>query len=148
MAKEARDGVHLLRDAGLRVTPQRLAVLDALMEQSHPTADDIYRRVAARFPGFGLATVYNTLATLQAHGQLLVVDDRQGRRYDLRTEPHQHIRCRICGELEDLPPWDHRHWLQDVTPDGWAVEMWTFVAEGVCPACQSGTRPAEAASRG
>ena len=130
------EGVRRLRQAGLRVTPQRLAVLEALERQSHPTADDIHRMVAAHHPGFGLATVYNTLATLEAHGQVQVVDDRQGRRYDLRMDPHQHIRCRHCGRIEDLPPWDHTLWLNDVTPAGWAVEAWTFVAEGLCPACR------------
>jgi Fur family peroxide stress response transcriptional regulator len=131
-----QDSVRLLREAGLRVTPQRLAVLEALGGQSHPTADDIYRAVTAHFPGVGLATVYNTLAVLQEHDRVRVVEDRSGRRFDLRTEPHQHIRCRGCGAIEDLPHWDDRTWLVEVTPPGWAVEHWTFMAEGLCPACR------------
>jgi Fe2+ or Zn2+ uptake regulation protein len=133
------DGVVRLREAGLRVTPQRLAVLDALSRRSHPTADDIYRDIAPVYPGLGLATVYNTLSALAARGQVLVVDDRGGRRYDLHVTPHQHIRCRRCGMLADLPHWNDRQWIDGATPAGWAVERWTLMADGLCPDCQSAT---------
>jgi Fe2+ or Zn2+ uptake regulation protein len=133
------DDAVRLREAGLRVTPQRLAVLDALSRHSHPTADDIYREVAPGHPGLGLATVYNTLSVLADRGQVLVVDDRSGRRYDLRVEPHQHIRCRSCGTLADLPHWDDRQWIDGAMPDGWAVDRWNLMAEGLCPDCRSKT---------
>lgn len=140
----ATSAASLLRDAGLRVTPQRLAVLDALSHTSHPTADEIHHVVRSRHPGVGLATVYNTLAALQIHGRIVVVEDRKGRRYDLRTDSHPHIRCRICGALGDLP------WADGAGPPGWEVESVTVMADGVCPRCRRPERPAtsgEGASR-
>jgi Fur family peroxide stress response transcriptional regulator len=136
-----RDPVQRLRAAGLRVTPQRVAVLEALDASSHPTADEVYRRVAARYPQMGLATVYNTLAALARHGQVVAVNMADGRRYDLRTDPHQHIRCRSCGRVDDLPPWDDPGWQATAVPTGWAVEQWTLLAEGVCPACATAAAP-------
>ena len=130
-----------LRAAGLRVTPQRVAVLEALAASSHPTADDIYRQVAQHHPGIGLATIYNTLATLTERGQVLTVAAPDGRRYDLRTEEHQHIRCRRCGRWADLPAWNDRDWQARATPAGWAVDDWTLLAEGLCPVCRAERPP-------
>jgi Fe2+ or Zn2+ uptake regulation protein len=122
-------GASLLRDAGLRVTSQRLAVLDALSQASHPTADEIHHVVRLRHPGVGLATVYNTLAALETHGRVLVVEDRKGRRYDFRTDTHPHIRCRKCGAFADLA------WPEGTGPAGWQVESVLVTAEGICPRC-------------
>jgi Fur family peroxide stress response transcriptional regulator len=138
--------VERLRAAGLRVTPQRVAVLEALEACSHPTADEVYRRVAARYPQMGLATVYNTLAALARQGQVVAVNIAEGRRYDLRTDPHQHIRCRRCGRVDDLPPWEDPGWQAMAVPPGWAVERWTLLAEGVCPACSAGATAAAPSS--
>jgi Fe2+ or Zn2+ uptake regulation protein len=127
-----------LRQAGLRVTPQRLAVIEALQRFSHPTAEDIFRDVTARHPAVSFATVYNTLAVLEAHGSLTVIPTPDGRRYDLKVVPHQHIRCSRCGRLADLPEWGDRPWVEAVVPAGWAVDGWRLMVEGCCPACREG----------
>jgi Fe2+ or Zn2+ uptake regulation protein len=65
------------------------------------------------------------------------VDDKKGRRYDTGLEPHQHIRCRRCGRLDNLPQWDAEAWLTASAPPDWVVEGWAVVADGVCPTCQA-----------
>jgi Fur family peroxide stress response transcriptional regulator len=125
-----------LRQAGLRVTPQRLAVLEVLREASHPTAEDIFRAVTRRHPGVSFATVYNTLATLEAHGTVTVIATPEGRRYDTTVHPHQHIRCLRCGRIEDLPEWDGTGWVEATRPAGWRVDGWRLMVVGFCPACR------------
>ncbi len=85
-------------DFHLRLTPQRIAILDYLDgNKSHPSAEDIYRAVAKKFPTISLATVYNTLSALARRGQLLKLTiDPSKARYDPNTFPHHHLICNVC----------------------------------------------------
>jgi Fur family ferric uptake transcriptional regulator len=96
-----------LRHLGVRVTPQRLLVLEALTTQSgHLTADEVMRWAAQRYPGINLATVYRTLDLLVSVG--LVAQTNLGggaATFELVGDsPHHHLVCERCGavmELED-----------------------------------------------
>src|SRR6185503_13547402 len=84
---------------------QRAAVYRFLYAtDSHPTAEDVFRRVRTELPGISLATVYKSLETLVACGlaQKLSYGDSSAR-YDGRTDPHSHARCLTCGRITDLP---------------------------------------------
>ncbi|MBT9168785.1 MAG: Peroxide operon regulator [Syntrophomonadaceae bacterium] len=60
------------KDIGLKLTPQRLAILDCLDgNKEHPSAEDIYKDVSKRFPTMSFATVYNTLEALRQRGGIL-----------------------------------------------------------------------------
>jgi Fe2+ or Zn2+ uptake regulation protein len=97
----------ILEGAGLRCTPQRLAVYDHLARaEEHPTAEDIYRAVRSAMPRISLATVYKALEALVATGvaaRLAPVDGDAGARYDARRDPHYHFRCLRTGTVHDLP---------------------------------------------
>lgn len=99
-----------LRGRGHRLTPQRLAILAALVRDSgHPTADELHRRILPEFPTTSLATVYKTLALLKEHGEVLeLATDAMGGasgpgcRYDgRRPRPHPHFICTRCGKISD-----------------------------------------------
>ena len=60
----------LLQGAGLRLTPQRLAIAREVLTQDHPTAAEVYEAVRVRFPTMGLATVYATLNVMVERGLL------------------------------------------------------------------------------
>ena len=97
----------ILEDAGLRCTPQRLAVYDHLTRaEEHPTAEDIYRAVRAEMPRISLATVYKALEALVEVGvaaRLPAAGGDAGARYDARRDPHYHFRCLRTGTVHDLP---------------------------------------------
>ena len=122
----------------LRLTPQRVAILDYLDgNKSHPSAEDIYRAVAKRFPTMSLATIYNTLSALERRGRLLKLTIDPGKaRYDPNTFPHHHLICNLCKTIEDV---DTRYRL--ALPDtefevtGSHVEFY-----GTCPKCRKGSR--------
>ena len=92
------------KDKGLRLTPQRIAILKYLDgNTSHPTADNIYRDVKQTYPTLSFATVYNTLQTLREHGEVMEVTiDPIRKHYDPNTSPHHHVICISCNDLWDV----------------------------------------------
>jgi len=93
-----------LRTAGLRVTPQRRAVLACLLgDESHPTAQEIYDRLAVDVPGISFATVYNTLSALTRAGRVKPLPTTGATRYDPNANPHHHAICDACGAVWDVP---------------------------------------------
>ncbi|MCA6078011.1 Fur family transcriptional regulator [Fulvivirga sedimenti] len=93
-----------IMNAGLRVTPQRMVILDAIQGMNnHPTADDIYLAIHPANPGISMATVYKTLETYVDSGLLQKVYTREGQmRYDPRIDNHGHIYCTNTGEIIDF----------------------------------------------
>jgi len=97
----------IIENAGLRCTPQRLAVYDELRRsQQHPTAVDVYRSVRSQMPKISLATVYKALEALVAVGvatRFTAGDGGSSARYDARRDLHYHFRCLRSGTVHDLP---------------------------------------------
>ncbi len=93
-----------LRKKGIKLTPQRLAILEYLEgNTAHPTAEDVHAAVRKRHPTMSHATVYNTLRTLRDHGEVLELTIDPGRKhYDPNTQPHHHIICVGCGSIADV----------------------------------------------
>jgi Fur family peroxide stress response transcriptional regulator len=88
------------------MTPQRMAVLRALLDSPyHPSAEEIYQAIHPAYPMISRSTVYKTLATLKALGEVLELEGRDGHnRYDAyRVQPHPHLFCRRCGRIDDYP---------------------------------------------
>jgi Fur family transcriptional regulator, stress-responsive regulator len=125
----------LLRARGLRVTPQRRAILGAFSHHAaeHLSADEIHARAAAVVPELGRGTVYATLAELTELGLLAARGSPEPVRYETNTEPHQHFRCRLCLRLFDVELADPADGT--VAAAGFVVEQITITAEGVCAEC-------------
>ena len=126
------DAGELLRARGLRVTPQRRAILGAFSHgpAEHLSADEIHARAAAVVPELGRGTVYAALAELTELGLLAALGSPEPVRYETNTEPHQHFRCRLCLRLFDVALADPA-----VALEGFVVEQITITAEGVCAEC-------------
>ncbi len=96
-----------LEEAGLRCTPQRLAVYDILIQAvHHPTAEDVYQAVRSSIPRISLATVYKSLEAMVAIGVVTKLSAGIGdtrARYDARRDLHYHFRCLRTGTVQDLP---------------------------------------------
>jgi Fe2+ or Zn2+ uptake regulation protein len=90
---------------GLRCTPQRLAIYEALCRHgNHPTAEELYRQVGAQAPRLSLATVYNTLEALCRAGLARKLPTHNGTcRYDADTSQHLHIWFRDSDQIHDVP---------------------------------------------
>jgi Fur family peroxide stress response transcriptional regulator len=96
--------VGKLRNEGLKVTPQRIAILTFLDgNKSHPSVDEIHREVSRAFPTISLATVYNTLETLEKLGEVQSLSiDPSRKRFDPEMSAHHHVRCERCGTIRDV----------------------------------------------
>lgn len=125
--------------AAFRLTPQRAAVLEVVRDShEHPTARDIFARVAQVLPGIGFATVYRALDLLVAEGEVraLTLGDSTSTRYDGNTDPHQHVLCISCGATADvrleLPP---AAAATAQRQSGFTVTGYDMQFLGRCPAC-------------
>jgi Fur family peroxide stress response transcriptional regulator len=108
MNSKFTEAVDKLKKTGVRMTPQRHAVLSFLLDSlTHPTADDIYKALESRFPSMSVATVYNNLKVLIDSGLVreLAYGDSSSR-FDADMSNHYHAKCVQCGSLVDFnyPP--------------------------------------------
>jgi Fe2+ or Zn2+ uptake regulation protein len=127
----------ILRQVGLRVTPQRSLVLEALMRLPHPDAEAVFGYARQRQPNMSLATVYNVLDKLRGVGLAAMLEYRGRRHFDVRVERHDHVHCRGCGLIADI----ERHAnTRVVCPEdaAWIIEDQALVWEGLCPSCRTG----------
>ena len=135
--QEANPIVKVLKEHGLRVTPQRYAVYANLLGRAdHPTVDQIFGDLNQDFPVSSQATIYSSLQALRGVSLVREVLLEEGvSRYDANVEPHHHFRCRSCGEIEDVL-WDAFANLsaQNLRP-GLKVECCEVTVHGLCERC-------------
>jgi len=92
-----------LSDKGLKITPQRMSILEAIYTlNNHPTADNIIEYIRESHPNIATGTVYKVLDTL-AENKIIkkVKTDKDIMRYDGVIENHHHIYCSECDLIED-----------------------------------------------
>ena len=95
--------VKILTQNDLKVTPQRVAVLEALMAiKDHPTADAVKEYVRKNHPNLALGTVYNILDTFCEKNIIKKVKtDKDFMRYDIEMHKHHHLYCEQCDYIEN-----------------------------------------------
>lgn len=136
-----------LREAGLRVTRPRVAVLEALSAAPHSTADAVHAMVAAQVGAVSRQAVYDVLHALTAAGLVrrMLVDNAS--RYEWDThDNHHHLLCRRCGALHDVPcAVGAAPCLTPSHDHGFEVEVADVLYSGLCPTCRAaGDRGADA----
>ncbi|MCU0553077.1 MAG: transcriptional repressor, partial [Leptolyngbya sp. Prado105] len=96
--------IQLLKEKGLRVTPQRFAVFANLLDRTdHPTAEQVLLDLNETAPTSSQSTVYSSLQALCKVGLIREVLLEEGVcRYDANVAPHHHFRCHCCGVIEDI----------------------------------------------
>jgi len=93
-----------LKDSNLKVTPQRIAVLEALNKlKDHPTADKIKEYVVKNHPNIAVGTIYKTLETFVERGLVKKVKtEKDVMRYDAILDKHHHLYCEDSERIEDF----------------------------------------------
>jgi len=131
--------IEELRRRGIQITAQRLAVLAAVRQKPHATAEAIAAAVREQLGAISRQAVYDTLGLLVEAGLVRRIQPAGSpARFETRTgDNHHHLICRACGRVEDvdcalgaapcLAPSDSR---------GYRVEEAEVVYWGVCPTCQ------------
>src|SRR5579875_1584425 len=136
----ARDAVEVLRENGLRVTPQRRAILETFRgtAEEHLSAEEVLSRAGTKIPEIGRGTVYAALAELTEIGLLASVGHVDPIRYEINLDPHDHFYCRLCLRMFDMDLGGAD--LIDRTPPGYSAEQAIVRVEGVCVACREFSR--------
>jgi Fur family peroxide stress response transcriptional regulator len=135
---DTTEEINILRQSGLRSTPQRVAIVREVFSRSHPTVGEVYESVRRQFPTIGLATVYNTLRTMTKRGLVAELPFSSAVRFDANMRPHANLVCRSCGAIEDVEfvPEQLESVLQHLAgAAGFAPESQRFDVYGLCRAC-------------
>lgn len=134
--------VNGLRQAGLRLTPQRVAICKVLAEsKEHPSAMMIYHELLPQFPTLSLATVYKTLNVLKELGLVHTLGDAGDgmEHYDADLQPHINLVCVRCHQVKDFDEELVQRVQQTVEArSGYQIQGARIVYYGVCPACRNG----------
>ncbi|MDQ0175720.1 peroxide-responsive transcriptional repressor PerR [Bacillus chungangensis] len=136
---QLKEAIKTLKQTGVRITPQRHAILEYLIRyMSHPTADEIYKALEEKFPNMSVATVYNNLRVFRDVGLVkeLTYGDSSSR-FDFVTSDHYHAICEDCGRIVDFhyPGLDEvEHLASHVT--GFKVSHHRMEIYGKCPECK------------
>lgn len=133
-----KDALDTLKSTGVRITPQRHAILEYLIDaMNHPTADDIYKALEGKFPNMSVATVYNNLRVFREAGLVkeLTYGDAASR-FDFVTNDHYHMICECCGKIVDF----HYPALNEVEQfashvTGFKVNYHRLEVYGTCQEC-------------
>lgn len=133
--------VERLKAAGLRLTPQRVAIYRALVgTDSHPTARQLYDQLRPELPSLSQATVYNTLQALVEEGLVHEIGDAGDGavHYDADLAPHVNLICTRCHRIDDF----HADLLAQAddlvaAESGYQLQGARLVYYGLCPACQA-----------
>lgn len=134
--------LHQLRDAGIRLTPQRALVLDIVYHGGgHLTADEVYAQVRAQSPYVDLSTVYRNLVFLRQRGLIgeLRLEGQPARFEAVRYgEEHHHAVCTHCGAMLEIEHGDLASLeAMLMSKYGFHLEMVHLTFTGLCDQCAS-----------
>ena len=145
----ASDPAALLRERGIQVTAQRLAVLRAVAGQPHITAESVAEAVRIQIGTISMQSVYDTLALLVAEGVIRRIQPAgsPARFEDRVGDNHHHLICRDCGRMVDVDcAIGSAPCLTPARQRGYEIDEAEVAYWGRCPACLERSR-ADARSR-
>ena len=138
------DVERVLRDASLRVTRPRVAVLSAVREHPHATTDRLIDLVRGDLGEVSHQAVYDVLRALTAAGLLRRIQPAGSvARYETRVgDNHHHVVCRACGSIADVDcAVGHAPCLTASDDEGFTIDEAEVVYWGLCPRCAAPASP-------
>lgn len=128
----------LLRERGFKVTPQRLAIYNALCNtKAHPNAEMLFNKLQPYYPTMSLATIYKTVDILHELGVINILNvGEDSFRYDANIDTHSHICCTECGRVDDVV-YNADHLLDEVSKQtNVEVQSYQMYFYGICEECR------------
>jgi Fur family ferric uptake transcriptional regulator len=143
MLNQADTVLDLLRSRGLRMTPQRRAIVAEIMSsEGHINPAAVARRVRERVPGVNPSTVYRTLDLLEELGVVSHAHLEAGPEYHRSSDgQHVHLACSRCGSDESLSMTEADRLKKLISRHhGFRPDLTHFAISGLCASCQRETR--------
>ncbi|MBM3926077.1 MAG: transcriptional repressor [SAR202 cluster bacterium] len=137
------DTIESLRERGVRLTPQRMLILNIVAHSDdHLGVDEVYGRAKESYPYIDVATVYRTLHLLKKLGVVTEVAIGDRLHFEL-TDPHRkhhHMVCRACGGAYNLDPAYLKAFRQTLVKEfAFEPDLDNFTVTGVCAKCAKKT---------
>jgi Fur family ferric uptake transcriptional regulator len=131
---------RMVREASLRVTRPRVAVLSAVHANPHADTESLIRAVRRELPDVSHQTVYDCLRALATAGLVRVIQPQGSlTRYESRVgDNHHHVVCRSCGAIADVDcAVGHAPCLHASDDNGFTIDEAEVVYWGLCPSCSA-----------
>lgn len=127
-----------LRDLGLSVTPQRLAVLKAVADNPHSSAEEIATMARSELGTISRQAIYDTLSLFTEKGIIRRIQPANSPSlYERRIDDnHHHLVCRLCGNTQDVDcTIGHAPCLEPSDTAGFHIDEAEVIFWGTCPKC-------------
>jgi Fur family peroxide stress response transcriptional regulator len=127
----------LLKEYDLKVTPQRVAIVDELYKHGHMNIDDLYKQLLAKFPSVSLATIYKNINAMVEKVFLSEVKIPNAKSvYELVKTEHAHLVCSSCGHIEDIMLDTTSVFHEAESKSNFKLDSTNVVISGLCPHCK------------
>ena len=132
------DHINLLHNHNLKVTPQRLEIVDILFKHGHLNIDDMFSSLQKKFPTLSLATIYKNINTMVTKNFLIEVKiPNQKNVYELTKQEHSHVVCSKCNSIMDIDLDTTNILKQAKSISNYNLDTSSIILNGLCPNCQS-----------
>jgi Fe2+ or Zn2+ uptake regulation protein len=140
-----KDTLHILQKSGLSKTPQRIAVLNMLMNAVVPLNMNSIRQELEAEIKIDRVTIYRILSLFKQHMIIREITSTGGANYfeisTMENPVHPHFRCRNCEALSCLEPLTFSQANQWLTPDkDYSIEHIEINISGLCASCRNATK--------
>ena len=130
------DCINELKKYELKITPQRLEIVDILYKYGHINIDELYTKLQTKFPSLSLATIYKNLKLMSQKGfvsEVKILNHKSV--YELTKEEHSHIVCTNCNDIVDIELDISPLILQAQNSTNFQIQHSSIVFDGICKKC-------------
>lgn len=132
-----KDYASILRAHHLKVTPQRLAISEALYSAGHMSIEELYTVMIRNFSSISLATIYKNVNIMIKNSFIQEVKLPQSKSvYELAKDTHAHLLCKECKMIEDLDVNLQETVDESMKKSGFEIKETNLVLTGFCKNCQ------------
>ena len=126
----------LLKKFNLKITPQRLAIVEELKTHGHMNIEDLYTSLLMKFPSISLATIYKNVNAMVEKIFLSEVKlSNKKAVYELIKEEHSHVVCSKCNSIMDITLKTKEIIHQAMKLSGYELNSSSLLFSGTCPKC-------------
>ena len=125
-----------LQEHNLKVTPQRLEIVDILYKNGHLNIDQLYKSLHSKFPSLSLATVYkniNTMCDKFFMSEVKIPNMKSV--YELAKKEHSHVVCTQCNEIMDIDLNTAAIYEEAKSKSNFNLDESSIIFNGICPKC-------------
>jgi Fur family transcriptional regulator, peroxide stress response regulator len=127
----------LLKEHGLKVTPQRVGILSIMDIAGHISLEDMYEKIKAKFTSISLATLYKNIHAMQDSALIEEVQiPHQKPRYEIKKAVHGHVLCEQCGSFVDIEIDSNTLMDRMEQKSGFTINSVAVTLLGVCEECR------------